>query len=159
MNLHPIFVHFPIALLSLYAVFELIRWRKLAAKEYWFHVKAVLVIVGFIASFIAIATGPEGQNQAALVGMHENFAWASTILFGIIALLYAIAWLQRAGAANSGILKSAARLEESISKPWVLVLLAVIGLALITITGALGGAITYGPDVDPVASFVYHILF
>lgn len=33
------------------------------------------------------------------------------------------------------------------------------GLLLITLTGALGGIIAYGPDIDPVASFVYRLLF
>lgn len=37
--------------------------------------------------------------------------------------------------------------------------LALIGLIAITMTGALGGAIVYGPNVDPVVKFVYSLFF
>ena len=36
-----------------------------------------------------------------------------------------------------------------------LILMALAGLAAITITGALGGAVVYGPNIDPVVSAVY----
>ncbi|MEK7110290.1 MAG: hypothetical protein AAB759_00205 [Patescibacteria group bacterium] len=39
MNIHPAFVHFPIALLTIYAVLELARFRFFTARPYWFHLK------------------------------------------------------------------------------------------------------------------------
>ena len=44
MNIHPIFVHFPIALLTLYSLAELIRWRRITELAYWFYVKAFAMI-------------------------------------------------------------------------------------------------------------------
>jgi hypothetical protein len=32
-------------------------------------------------------------------------------------------------------------------------------MILVTIVGALGGALVYGPEVDPVVSVVYHLFF
>lgn len=158
MNIHPIFVHFPIALLSLYAVFELIRWRKVLVQPYWFYIKAVLVIVGFLTTFLALATGPEDQfrSQAALVEVHETFAILSTIVFGIIALIYVISWIENSGMKMH---RSIIAVNAFLTKPALLIILSLIGLCLITMTGALGGAIAYGPEIDPVATFVYGLFF
>ena len=38
------------------------------------------------------------------------------------------------------------------------VIVGLIGLMLITITGALGGSIVYGTDTDPAVRFIYKIL-
>jgi len=38
-------------------------------------------------------------------------------------------------------------------------LLALLGLVLIIITGGLGAAIVYGPNVDPFVNFIYSIFF
>lgn len=39
----------------------------------------------------------------------------------------------------------------------LLVLLSLLGLCSLMITGALGGAITYGTDADPIVSIVYKL--
>lgn len=46
--------------------------------------------------------------------------------------------------------------EIVLSNPLAIVL-ALLGLGALMITGALGGAITYGPDADPIVSIVYKI--
>ena len=40
-----------------------------------------------------------------------------------------------------------------------MLLIALVGIVVITITGALGGAIVYGPEVDPIVSVIYHLFF
>ncbi|KHO51327.1 MAG: hypothetical protein QT04_C0044G0036 [archaeon GW2011_AR11] len=57
LNIHPIFVHFPIALLSLYAVMVLIRFRKVMGLPYWSYAKAILAIAGTLGAFAALQTG------------------------------------------------------------------------------------------------------
>ena len=57
MDLHPIIVHFPVALLTLYGIFELFSVRRIARKPYWFYVKAVLVIFGALGALAAWLTG------------------------------------------------------------------------------------------------------
>lgn len=171
MDIHPIFVHFPIALLTIYAIAELIRFRKLINTIYWFYVKAILVIVGTLSAFLALNTGEGAEDSVSrslrpLVEMHSSFASVSTWIFGIIAIIYLISWINKSEF-NQRIQVS------SIGNQWnkvvvivnrilnssFIILLALIGLVLITITGGLGGAIVYGPDIDPIVNFIYHLFF
>jgi len=171
MNIHPIFVHFPIALLTIYAIAELMKFRKLLDTAYWFYVKAVLVIVGTLSAFLALNTGEGAEDLVSrsldsLVEMHSTFASASTWIFGIIGFLYLVSWISKSGW-NQKISTSSAGnywnkivvLSNRILNSGFIVLLALIGLIVITITGALGGAIVYGPEVDPIVSFIYNLFF
>lgn len=86
MNIHPIFIHFPIALLSLYAVleiaiplkikaFKLFGWNTLGAsssfkKMYqlvinpvWNSIKAFLVIFGTLLAFPTLQTGEWAEEM------------------------------------------------------------------------------------------------
>jgi uncharacterized membrane protein len=155
MNLHVVVIHFPIAALTLYALLELVRWRKIAGLSYWFYLKAFLVIVGELGAIAAVVTGKiliqgfQGKLPKA-IEMHERFAIMTAIAFGIIVLLYITAWLGRAR--SSPVPK-----VESFLAGWLMPLLALAGLILITITGGLGGAMVFGADVDPIASLVYKL--
>jgi|GEM_PF-3860881 len=44
------------------------------------------------------------------------------------------------------------------SHPILLSLIALLGLVLLSITGALGGAISHGIDTDPVVRIVYDLI-
>jgi uncharacterized membrane protein len=73
MNLHPIFVHFPIALLTIYAllevfiplkvkVFKVCKWQNtklyaLLVNPIWKHIKAFLVIFGAVTVIPTLLTG------------------------------------------------------------------------------------------------------
>ena len=63
MNLHPIFVHFPIALFTLYALLECARFKKLQEQTYYFYLKAFLVITGGLASSAAYITMAQTLTQ------------------------------------------------------------------------------------------------
>lgn len=171
MNIHPVFVHFPIALMTFYAICELLRFKKLTNTTYWFYVKAVLVIAGTLSAFLALNTGELAEHLAdrglrPLIETHSAFASASTWIFGIISLLYLISWISRSEL-NQKILNSKigsiwnkkVYWANKIINSWFIILLAFVGLCMITITGALGGAIVYGPNVDPIVSFIYHLFF
>jgi uncharacterized membrane protein len=136
MDLHPIIVHFPVALLTLYAVFECIRFEKVLSKAYWFYVKAILAIFGSVASIAAFATGPD-VGGSALVQMHSNFALTTVLVFGLIALTYLLEWFKPS------------KYSLFIMRPYIIIPLAVLGLVLVTVTGGLGGAIQYGTHFDP----------
>lgn len=172
MNIHPAFVHFPIALLLMYALFEIIRFTKRGKTPYFFHIKAILVIVGTLTAFLTLQTGDMAEESfkrsalRSLIHTHSSFATASTWIFTIIAFVYIIAWFKESPlyqkVLGSAIGKQWAQLEryslEILQSP-LIPLLAVLGLITMTITGALGGAIVYGPDVDPIVNFVYHLFF
>ena len=167
-DVHPIMVHFPIALLTVYALMELLRFRKLTSQAYWFYVKALFAIIGSLATTAALFTGNLAKSnfvpgpQASLVHLHSNFAAVSSYIFALIALLYLLAWL---GKQQYHLKAPWRRIWELKLRTvnyflgWPVIIIALIGLGCITITGALGGALVYGTNVDPVVSIVYHLFF
>lgn len=174
MNIHPILVHFPIALLTIYAICELIRFKKVTTQHYWFHVKSIFVITGLVTAQLALGSGEAVQKmfsdvpeKNAIVPVHAMFAETTVGIFFILAFSYLILWIEYD--ASKTLLGKYPRL----SKPWARLVrvakwiintptslvLAFIGIIGITITGALGGAMVHGPEVDPFVSFVYHLFF
>ena len=89
MNIHPILVHFPIALLTLYAIWELIRFKKVTAQHYWFHVKAILIIAGLVTAELALGSGEaiekmfkeENPIKDAIVPVHAASAEGTIGIF------------------------------------------------------------------------------
>ena len=176
-SLHPILIHFPIAFLSMYAVLECVRFRKVLAWPSYFYIKASLVVFGFCAAVAAYAAGPEGlgahswSGYAGVVGsngrsivrqiinMHSNFATMVLVVFGIIAASYVVVWIQQQYKIEQRAWSYLVILAEFIQRPFVIIVLALIGLVAVMITGALGGSIVYGPNVDPIVSFVYNLFF
>jgi len=161
-TIHPLVVHFPIALLTIYAVVELLRFKKINGQTYWFYLKAILVILGTIGALVARQTGEElveawrasGASSSIVVNVHNNWSLIATWIFGVLAVAYLGAWLYREGVLKNPVGQWCERLIRS----WLIPIIALIGLAAITITGALGGAIVYGSDVDPTVKFIYLLL-
>jgi len=54
--------------------------------------------------------------------------------------------------------EKAADICQKIINSGLIIPLALFGLAAIAITGALGGAIVYGPNIDPFVAFIIKIL-
>ena len=175
MNIHPLLVHFPIALLTLYAVCELIRFKKITAKLYWFHVKAILIIAGLVTAELALGSGEAIEHmfkeknpiKDAIVPVHAASAEGTIGIFLILAISYLILWIEYDSSKTflvrySALVKPWERLTKIakwiVNTPVALVL-ALIGVIGVTITGALGGAMVHGPDIDPFVSFVYHLFF
>lgn len=166
MNIHPIFVHFPIALLTVYAIIELVRISKLQSKDSVFYVKCTLVVLGWIASIVAASTGEiaadiVGENR--LVETHAFYAGGSQIIFGVIAVWYILMFLEKEAIKIPFIetlIRPVLAFLIMISKKTqvCIPILAFFGLMFITITGALGGAIVYGPDIDPIVRLIYTLI-
>lgn len=175
MNIHPILVHFPIAFLTLYAICELIRFKKVTAKHYWFHVKAILIIAGLVTAELALGSGEaiekmfkdKEQIKDAIVPLHAASAEGTIGIFLILAISYLVLWIEYDSSKNF-LVKYPALADPwgrliKIAK-WIIdtpasLVLALVGIVGITITGALGGAMVHGPEVDPFVSFVYHLFF
>jgi uncharacterized membrane protein len=179
MNLHPIFVHFPIALLTVYAIMELIRFKKVMRQPYWFYSKALFLMIGGLGALAALYTGDmakaavrSGEFMVAIpnfdqvVRMHENFADLTVGIFGILAACYLFLWMQRYNfssfAKKIGLLPVWNFLlilaHFFVETPFV-IFMALAGLICVTITGGLGGIMVYGPGADPFFGFVYHLMF
>ncbi len=170
MNIHPLFVHFPIALLTIYCAMEMMRFKKIATQPYWFFVKAMFVIFGTVSGFAALFTGGliEDQFKTAgarnLIEMHSLWATITMVIFSVIAACYLIEWVERSHVVERyaqeqwyTIWKFLIRIKAIFFFTPVIILASVVGLVSITITGALGGALAYGADVDPIVHFVYGI--
>lgn len=171
MNIHPIFVHFPIALLTMYALLELVRFKQILRLQYFFYIKATLVIIGTIIAFITLQTGElaekvvNGSLIRLLIERHSTFADISTYIFLFIALIYMLVWLKdtplKSKITHSGFHKAYEVAEtnaEALLGSWFTPLVAFLGLVAITITGALGGAIVYGPSIDPFVKIIYNLV-
>ena len=56
-NIHPIFVHFPIALLFIYSIIKIIPFKKWFPKVTWDYLGFILLIIGVLGAFVASSTG------------------------------------------------------------------------------------------------------
>lgn len=164
MNIHPLLVHFPIALLSIYAIFECIRFRKLMELREWFYIKAIFLFLGELGALAAAATGDFGEqlfaSQAAIIRVHEGFAKTTVVIFGIAALIYLGVcidriWGERLRTTKVGSLWNAiAKIAQRLFTGPVLVPFAVVGFVALIITGALGASIVYGTANDLLLQWV-----
>lgn len=167
MNIHPALVHFPIALLVIYALMECMRWNRFLSHHSWNDIKAIFVILGTIAGFMALQSGEvaehafKDQSMRQVIELHATFATASIWIFGILAAAYlVIAFTEHVSFLSSQSWWKVLQKIAYMLLHWsVAIPLSLLGLVSITITGALGGALTYGPDVDPIVSFFYHLFF
>lgn len=155
MNIHPALVHFPIALLSLYAVMELVRFGGFSKQEWWLRAKGLLVVLGTLSSYAATLSGglaeemiERGSGLHDLIEAHETAAGATMFFFTILAVVYVASFVPTKY--QSIII----RIRDS----WLVPILAVAGLVAVFVTGALGGALVYGPEADPFVKVVYSLL-
>ncbi len=165
-SLHPLVVHFPVALLSVYAVAELIRFRRITQQPYWFYVKAIALLVGSAGALVARQTGEaieesleaSGGQIPTLMEAHSNWSLVATWIFVVLAATYVLAWIRRDGGSLGQKLGAAGDWAGKLASSWLVTILALAGLAAITATGALGAAMVYGPGIDPVVNAIYGLL-
>lgn len=173
MNIHPLFVHFPIGLLVVYSVLVVAAAfiPALKRQSWFFPVTAFLLFVGALAAFAALVTGGmaeeliEDTERAFILEAHAPIAGVTTLVY----LVLAAAYLIRIFAMNGLSARIVARmprfmtpvkikqyLAHLVLDTWALPALALLALIGMAVTGALGAAIVYGPDADPFVSFIYH---
>jgi uncharacterized membrane protein len=166
-HIHPMIVHFPIAILTVYALMEIFRFPFLNNKSYWFYVKATFAILGTLAALVTIPTGLLIKMELAddpyisrIVNVHAPFAVGTTVIFLIIALAYWVAWREKEAALmGRSYFSRLSWLKRLVLDTPLVILLALIGLVSVVITGALGASMVYGPDFEPVVHFVYNLFF
>ncbi len=143
MNIHPAFVHFPIALLTLYALIELLPVRKFMPSVVWDGISRFMLYIGALASVATAITGIMAEEQigeSPAVEAHEEFALT---LVALTLTTAAITYFWK---------------SEGSLRAFVLKGLALALLALVFIVGALGANIVYGSGVDPIVTFITGIL-
>jgi uncharacterized membrane protein len=133
---HRVVVHFPIAFLSVYFLFEIAGL--IIKKEYIQKTSAILLGVGILFSLLAVLTGnqayefyknnPQIQNAVSSINEHEQYATIS--LFYFTALFFLKVYL---------IIKK----KSSIILILLLIFLGFVGAILIFLTGHYGGELVY----------------
>lgn len=136
MPLHPLIVHFPIALLILGTIIEI---AALKYKEKLSLTGTILLTAGLITGIISYLTGDSAEhfaeihfgNVESLIHQHEEMAQLSLIAFGI-----------------ATVLKWAAVFTHKFNKILLafVILFSIGGSIALGITGHLGGKIVYEND-------------
>lgn len=132
---HPVTVHWPIVLLTIGSVFYILGYFK---NNYLLPSGRLLIIMGTMGAWLAIYTGNLADGivsrelcDPTVLKTHENFAYYTAYIFSSVILIdIAFIWY---------------KLKEKLSKylHWLLMLTMVVGLALLTYVGHLGGSLVY----------------
>lgn len=142
-NLHPIVVHFPIALLAVAVLLDLIRLAKRnhAGLNLTVQILYGLGTLGLIFAFLSGRQATETVEVAgqafAVLASHENWALATMIFFiAFFGIRFATYWYQ---------------LDTRKSTSVACVVLGLIGFGLVIITGDRGGELVFGHGVGVTA--------
>lgn len=130
--IHPMIVHFPIALLITSVVFDLLatRWRPGSFREVSFYT----LIAGLLGAVAAVITGSLAEEQVEESGvpgwileLHETLGYATLWLFiGLLALRLLMRW---------GLLREI---------PVLRIAMGVVSIGVLAVTGYSGGILVYG---------------
>jgi uncharacterized membrane protein len=164
-NLHPLFVHFPIALLFIYALIKIIPVKKWFPSVSWKQIERALLLCGVLGAFAALLTGETAEHlfqpNHQLVEMHSTFATLSTWVFGALLLgeiLSIMHMYLNATLHAVGLKRIIFGIETLLTDRVFSVVLALVGLVAISVTGLLGGVMVYGVSADPAAAAVVKLL-
>jgi uncharacterized membrane protein len=96
-GIHPLVVHFPVALLMVAPLFVLIGVTAVKTMKNFSIAALVLMALGTLATFIAVPTGEAAARLAdrtpevnIALERHENLAERTRIIFTFLTLLYAL---------------------------------------------------------------------
>ncbi len=93
-----------------------------------------------------------------LIHWHSEFGEMSYNLYLILLMIYIISRETIAIKFPSKALHIVGKIIASLKRYGIIALVSLIGFVLLSITGALGGAISHWPDTDPVVQFVYDLI-
>jgi uncharacterized membrane protein len=137
-ELHPFFVHFPIALFVFYAMIEI--WSAFSKKELFGKTAMILLFAVVVTAVLAALTGNQAEAAAAeivnesvafpkeMIEQHESFATYSIWFFIFLLALRFYFFIKK-------------KLSGNIK--YLFAVLAIVGCILILITGKLGGDLVY----------------
>ncbi len=163
-NIHPLVVHFPIALLVIYSVIKILPVRRWVPSVAWRQIEIVLLVCGVLGAFAASATGEVAEElvrpDRALVEAHAFFAALATWMYGLLLATPVVQILvERLGSRlPTWLTRLVTNLANMLATPFVSWVLVLVGLVAITLTGVLGGVMVYGTTADPIAPIVLKLL-
>ena len=165
-NIHPIFVHFPIALLFIYSIIKILPFKKWLPKIAWGDIGFVVLVVGVLGAFVSLSTGDSAEELSTanrtLINTHATFAGISTWLYVALLLGEISHFFNQSKLAEKISLLKLKKIttffEKFLYGKLFSKIVSLVALIFITITGMLGGIIVYGISADPFASVLLKIL-
>lgn len=164
-NIHPIFVHFPIAFLMLYSLIKILPLQKWISNISLKAIERVLLIAGILGGFLALQTGEIAEHLTNsnnnLVEMHAFFASASVWIYGAILLgelMVIFGSYVNSKIQNKTVLDIYGNIVTFLTNKYLVIILAVVGVVAIALTGLLGGVMVYGTSADPLAEPILSLL-
>jgi len=144
--------------------------RNTRVREHLTNAKALFLLLGVASVLPTLATGDlaaELIGETHLIETHEEFASLTAFVFVVLAIGYALYAIEALGVYD--FMKTRYAWTRVVLDAWrfvarrilyapVRVALACIGMMLLTITGALGASIVYGPEIDPIVRFLYNLV-
>lgn len=164
-NIHPLFVHFPIALLCVYSLIKVLPFERWFPSVSWKHIERAVLFGGVVGAFLSLSTGEIAEHLVnpdnALVETHAFFATLSTWLYaallaGEILVLFRERVMAKVQIAPLNTLL--VYVQKVSTHPTLSKILAVLALGALVITGVLGGVMVYGVSADPMAGVVMTLL-
>ncbi len=164
-NLHPIFVHFPIALLVLYSIIKVVPLRRWFPAVSWKDIERILLVIGITGGFAALSSGETAEHLTrpnhGLVDAHSLFATAAVWMYSALLVGELLSILTPrivTTLTSSKIIKIVVFFRDLLTHSILSTVLAILGLIAISVTGVLGGVMVYGTSADPIAPIVLKIL-
>lgn len=163
-DLHPIIVHFPIALLFLYSLIKILPLERFVPQFNWRHIRQAFLAFGFLGAAASLMTGEIAESLSRpnhqVVEMHSTFAALATWLYGILLVSEFIVPVNEFLAKKnvSALLKVTTPIAKLLAPKFLNIVLAIVALVAIFVTGLLGGVMVYGTSADPLAPMVLSIL-
>lgn len=164
--MHPLIVHFPIVCLVLFSTIEILTFCVPRRRPLFATTKIIMLLIWIIGAFFALQTGEiaqEALGRSELIHQHEEFAEITYKIYLIIGVIYLIWWeilmlRIKPGSKGRTMYLWLYRFVTYLKHRGVVALLSLAWLITLTITWALGGAISHGPDTDPIVSYIYDLI-
>lgn len=146
-NIHPIFVHFPIAFLFVYSIIKILPFRRWLPNVAWSDIEKVLLVFGLGGAYLSLSTGEQAEDftraNKSLVEAHAFFANFSTrmyllILIGEVANYINIKNFSFINKINY-LPKLIAWVEKVLTNKNLVITLVILGFIALFLTGVLGG--------------------
>lgn len=163
-DLHPIFVHFPIALLVFYSIIKIVPLSRWFPRIMWRDIERFLLIFGVAGAFVSLSTGEIAEEMFQvnhqLVEMHATFAVLSVWLYGalLVGEIASHVISKQFFATHRGLVRFVSFFSALLCDGFFARVIAFVALVAISLTGLLGGVLVYGTTADPLAGFILRIL-